>query len=129
MNAVSTQARSDEHQFHIECPREVTLKIPKLPKQTFETAIIERYSRREASIEEPLVDIYLPEIQYFASSLSSKRIRQGVSHQGKSVNLTSTSISKPVASAPLRVSPLMCIMIILFSNVAGLAKTRMSLCL
>lgn len=29
---------------------EVTLKAPKLRKQTFETAIIERYQRRETSV-------------------------------------------------------------------------------
>ena len=31
---------------------EVNLKIPKLRRQTFETAIIERYRRRESSVEE-----------------------------------------------------------------------------
>ena len=31
---------------------EVTLKMPKLRKQAFETAIVERYRRRESSIEE-----------------------------------------------------------------------------
>ena len=30
---------------------EVTLKVPKLRRQTFETAIIERYRRRESSVE------------------------------------------------------------------------------
>lgn len=34
---------------------EVKLKMPKLRKQTFETAIIERYRRRESSIEESLI--------------------------------------------------------------------------
>ena len=38
---------------------EVTLKMPKLRKQTFETAIIERYRRRESSIEESLIEMYL----------------------------------------------------------------------
>ena len=38
---------------------EVSLKIPKLRRQTFETVIIERYRRREASIEESLIKIYL----------------------------------------------------------------------
>lgn len=33
--------------------------MPKLRKQTFETAIIERYRRREASIEESLIEMYL----------------------------------------------------------------------
>ena len=38
---------------------EVNLKIPKLRRQTFETAIIERYRRRESSVEESLIEIYL----------------------------------------------------------------------
>src|ERR1700704_1111984 len=33
---------------------EVRLKVPKLRAQTFETAIIERYRRRESSVEEAL---------------------------------------------------------------------------
>ena len=38
---------------------EVTLNMPKLRTQTFETAIIERYQRREASVEEALIEMYL----------------------------------------------------------------------
>jgi putative transposase len=38
---------------------EVKLKVPKLRQQTFETAIIERYRRREASVEEALIEMYL----------------------------------------------------------------------
>jgi len=38
---------------------EVNLKMPKLRRQTFETAIIERYRRREASVEEALIEMYL----------------------------------------------------------------------
>jgi putative transposase len=38
---------------------EVTLKVPKLRQKTFETAIIERYRRREASVEEALIEMYL----------------------------------------------------------------------
>ncbi len=38
---------------------EVTLQVPKLRKQAFETAIIERYRRREASVEEALMEMYL----------------------------------------------------------------------
>ena len=37
----------------------MTLKVPKLRRQTFETAIIERYRRREASVEEALIEMYL----------------------------------------------------------------------
>ena len=38
---------------------DVTLKVPKLRTLPFETAIIERYRRREASVEEALVEMYL----------------------------------------------------------------------
>jgi putative transposase len=38
---------------------EVTLKVPKLRTLPFETAIIERYRRREGSVEEALVEMYL----------------------------------------------------------------------
>jgi putative transposase len=37
----------------------VRLKVPKLRAQTFETAIIERYRRRESSVEEALIEMYL----------------------------------------------------------------------
>jgi putative transposase len=37
----------------------VNLKIPKLRSLPFETAIIERYRRRESSIEEALIEMYL----------------------------------------------------------------------
>lgn len=38
---------------------EVELKIPKLRRAKFETAIIERYRRRESSVEEALMEMYL----------------------------------------------------------------------
>jgi len=37
----------------------VTLQMPKLRKLKFETSIIERYKRRESSVEEALVEMYL----------------------------------------------------------------------
>lgn len=47
-----------EHKLHTEAG-EVTLKVPKLRKQTLDTAIIERYRRRESSVEEALMQMYL----------------------------------------------------------------------
>ena len=38
---------------------DVNLKMPKLKGVTFETAIIERYRRRETSVEEALIEMYL----------------------------------------------------------------------
>ncbi|MFO1186266.1 MAG: IS256 family transposase [Alphaproteobacteria bacterium] len=47
-----------ERQLHTKAG-EVTLKVPKLRQQTLETAIIERYRRRESSVEEALMEMYL----------------------------------------------------------------------
>lgn len=55
---VDTRAGHYERQLHTKAG-EVTLKVPKLRKQTFETAIIERYRRRESSVEEALIEMYL----------------------------------------------------------------------
>ena len=52
------RAGSYERKLHTKAG-EVTLKMPKLRKQAFETAIIERYRRRESSIEESLIEMYL----------------------------------------------------------------------
>ena len=38
---------------------EVNLKVPKLKGVTFESAIIQRYQRRECSVEEALIEMYL----------------------------------------------------------------------
>lgn len=38
---------------------EVELKVPKLRRLPFETAIIERYRRKESSVEESLIEMYL----------------------------------------------------------------------
>jgi len=38
---------------------EVTLKVPRLRRLPLETAIIERYKRRESSVEEALIEMYL----------------------------------------------------------------------
>gem|GEM_PF-1498955 len=45
---VDTRAGSYERSLHTKAG-EVRLKVPKLHRQTFETAIIDRYRRREAS--------------------------------------------------------------------------------
>jgi len=55
---VDTRAGHYGRQFHTKAGN-VSLKVPKLRKQTFETAIIERYKRRETSIEESLIEMYL----------------------------------------------------------------------
>lgn len=59
-----SEARQDYRAGHYERglhtkAGQVRLKMPKLRQQTFETAIIERYRRREASVEESLIEMYL----------------------------------------------------------------------
>lgn len=53
-----TRAGSYERKLHTRAG-EVTLKVPKLRKLTFESAVIERYRRRESSVEEALIEMYL----------------------------------------------------------------------
>jgi transposase-like protein len=53
-----TRAGNYERSLHTKAG-EVKLKVPKLRRQTFETAIIERYQRRESSVEEALIEMYL----------------------------------------------------------------------
>src|SRR6201993_5091772 len=59
-----TEARKDrragsyQRQLHTQVGQ-VSLKVPKLRTLPFETAIIERYRRRESSVEEALVEMYL----------------------------------------------------------------------
>ena len=55
---VDTRAGHYERQLETKAGA-VTLKIPKLRRLPLETAIIERYRRREASVEEALVEMYL----------------------------------------------------------------------
>jgi transposase-like protein len=59
-----TEARRDTRAGHYQRnlhtkAGEVTLKVPKLRQHKFETAIIERYKRRESSVEEALIEMYL----------------------------------------------------------------------
>lgn len=59
-----SQARKDYRSGHYERKLhtkagEINVKVPKLRKQTLDTAIIERYRRRESSVEEALMEMYL----------------------------------------------------------------------
>ena len=55
---VDTRAGHYTRKLHTKAG-EVALQVPKLRRQTFETAIIERYRRRDISIEEAIVQMYL----------------------------------------------------------------------
>jgi len=55
---VDTRAGHYERQLHTKAG-EVTLTVPRLRTLPFETQIIDRYRRRESSVEEALVEMYL----------------------------------------------------------------------
>ena len=58
--AARTTTRSGHYDRKLETKAgEVTLKMPRLRGVPFETAIIERYRRRESSVEEALIEMYL----------------------------------------------------------------------
>ena len=50
---------------------EVTVRMPKLKGVRFTTAIIERYRRRETSVEEAMIEMYL-------AGVSTRRIEDGL---------------------------------------------------
>jgi len=59
-NEARTDTRAGHYQRKLQTQAgQVTLNVPKLRRQTFETAIIERYKRRESSVEEALIEMYL----------------------------------------------------------------------
>jgi transposase-like protein len=53
-----TRAGHYQRKLHTKAGK-VKLNVPKLRQQKFETAIIERYRRRESSVEEALIEMYL----------------------------------------------------------------------
>ena len=62
--------RTDERGFTT-TSGQVTLKMPKLKGMRFATAVVERYKRRETSVEEAIIEMYL-------AGVSTRRI-EGVS--------------------------------------------------
>jgi len=87
-----TRAGSCERSLHT-VAGEVNLKVPKLRRQTFETAIIERYRRRESSVEEALIEMYLAGFQ----SAGSRTLRRpcGAAVSARARCRTSTRRSTP----------------------------------
>jgi transposase-like protein len=55
---VDYRAGTYARQFHTKAG-EVELRVPKLRRATFESQVIDRYRRRETSVEEALVEMYL----------------------------------------------------------------------
>jgi transposase-like protein len=71
---VDTRAGSYDRTLHTKAG-EVKLKVPKLRQQAFETAIIERYRRRESSVEEALIEMYLAGLKKCAKDSGHYLIR------------------------------------------------------
>ena len=65
---------------------DVTLKVPKLKGIQFETAIIERYKRRECSVEEALIEMYL-------AGVSVRRVGILQKHSGEARFLPERSVT------------------------------------
>lgn len=64
-----TQSRQEYRSGHYErnlttTSGDVKLRMPKLKGVSFETAIIERYRRRESSVEEALIELHLAGISF-----------------------------------------------------------------
>ena len=66
---------------------DVKLKVPKLRRQSFETAIIERYQARESSVEEALIEMYLAgvsvrRVEDITEASCRRRAMKSVGHAG-----------------------------------------------
>lgn len=66
---------------------EVTLQVPRLKGISFETAIIERYRRRESSVEEALMEMYL-------AGVSVRRV-EDITEALWGCKVSSSTISEP----------------------------------
>ncbi len=100
-----TWAGSYERSLHTKAG-EVKLKMPKLRRQTFETAIIERYQGRESSVEEALIEMYLAgvsvrRVEDITEALWGARVSPGTV---SNLNKKTTPRSRNGASGPLRES-------------------------
>ena len=81
---------------------EVELKVPKLKGISFETAIIKRYHRRESSVEEALIEMYLAgvsirRVEDITEALWGTKVSPGTI---SNLNKKRMNISKP--GAPVR---------------------------
>ena len=75
---------------------QVTLKMPKLKGMRFATAVVERYKRRETSVEEAIIEMYL-------AGVSTRRIEDvGEILWGAGVSPARCPTSTTRRSSPLR---------------------------
>jgi putative transposase len=82
---VDTRAGYYTRQLHTKAG-EVALQMPKLRSLPFETAIIERYRRRETSVEEALVEMYL-------AGVSTRRV-EDITEALWGTRVSSTTVSE-----------------------------------
>ena len=86
----STRAGHYTRTFHA-AAGQLKLKVPRLRNVPFETAIIERYKRRETSVEESLIEMYLAgisvrRVEDITQALWGTRVSpQTVSHLNKKI--------------------------------------------
>jgi transposase-like protein len=127
---VDTRADSYSRKLHTKAG-EVEVKVPKLRQQTFETAVIERYRRRDISIEEAIVQMYLAgvsvrRVEDITEALWGTRFSR-VLFQSSIRRFTSTLsggvLSPSRAVMPTSISTVSC------SNAAGAAKSKTYHCL
>ena len=76
---VDTRAGHYERKLHTKAA-EVKLRVPKLRKLPFETQIIERYRRRESSVEEALIEMYLAGVSASTVSELNKKIYEHIDY-------------------------------------------------
>lgn len=108
---------------------DVTLKGPKLKGIQFETAIIERYKRRECSVEEVLIEMYLAgvsvrRVEDITEALWGSKVSPGTI---SNLNKKAYSTSRNGVPVLLMRSTLTSTLMVFTLNVAGVAKSRMSL--
>jgi putative transposase len=118
-----SEARRDRRAGHYERKLqtkagEVKLRIPKLRAQTFETAIIERYRRRESSVEEALIEMYVAgvsvrRVEDITEALWGTRVSPStVSELNKKIYGTERSrpgaIDRSTVSTPTFISTALC---------------------
>lgn len=108
---------------------DVTLKVPKLTGIQFETAIIERYNRRECSVEEALIEMYLAgvfvrRVEDITEALWGSKVSQEPSATSTRKRMSTSRNGVPVL---LLRSTLTSTLMVFTLNVAGVVKTRMSL--
>ena len=92
----------------------VDLKVPKLRRQTFETAIIERYQRRETSVEEALIEMYLAgvsvrRVEDITEALWGTRVSPStVSNLNKKIYATIEALRGRLAASPSAIGSIAC---------------------